>query len=208
MGLVPSVGLGYGVCYGDGIVDTTEEQIGRLVFEAVSRPRGSGRLIFTGGDGREVLTRMANAAFEWAMVHRGTIEEELGRRPGGPVVSRNRDIHVHLRNGGPDMKVPPVYCPAMAVALASLLSGRLPLEEVLVSGDVQELGEYVTGIPSGQDLMRMHMQGFRRLCLGYQRSDVAGLVSAAANVGINVEVMEDEDIDFTTALRTVFGFVK
>lgn len=64
-GLVPSVGLGYGLRYIDPASPLSSEP---LVFEAASRP-GTGRLIFTaGGLGNAELSRQARCAMEWAMV--------------------------------------------------------------------------------------------------------------------------------------------
>lgn len=65
LGLVPSVGVGYGLRYVDPASSPLSE---RLVFEAASRP-GKGRLIFTSnGLASEELSRMAQCAMEWAMV--------------------------------------------------------------------------------------------------------------------------------------------
>lgn len=212
LGLVPrSVGLGYGVCYDPRLLEDSSRPIGRLVFEAVLRPScGSGKLIFTGGHDNAQLACMAAMAFEWAMANQEGIEEELGRRQGLRL-SRYRDVHLHLRNAVANMVVAPFYCPAMGVALASLLSGRLPLEDVAVSGDLTVLDEFLGTVPPFghvEHVKYLYDQGFRRLLVGYepprgqQQDDV---LAEVARRGISVEVPPGNDVTFVSALIKVFG---
>lgn len=212
MGLVPSgVGLGYGVCYEPSPLEGTQLPIGRLVFEAVSRPCGSGKLIFTGGHGMKPLSLMADMAFSWAVANREAIEDELGRRSSGPaVLSRDRDLHLNLSLAAAGMVLPPFYCAAMGVALASLLSGRLPLDDVAVSGDLTVLDEFRGSIPTVAEVGHVRLlydQGFRRLVVGYEDSVVPQALGELARRGIGVEAPEEDDISFTSALPKVFGLV-
>lgn len=208
VGLVPSVGLGYGICYENRMVEDSSQPIGRLVFEAVSRPCGSGKLIFTGSHGKQQLALMAEMAFTWAMDTQGHIIDEVGRRQGAAVMSTRRDIHLHLRNGLLGMVLPSFYCPAMGVALASLVSGLLPLEDIAVSGELTVQGEFLGRDPTLSEVEHVYLlyhQGFRRLLVGYEPSMETEVRSMVGRLGIRVEQPPEDDINFISLLPKIFG---
>jgi hypothetical protein len=125
-------------------------------------------------------------------------------------MSPSRDIHLHLRNGVSGMRIPTFYCPAMGVALASLLSGRLPRQDVAVSGDLSVLGEFWGSNPAlgnVEHVQLLYDQGFRRLVIGRERCMTAEVQSEVARRGIIIEPPPEDDTNFISVLPEIFGEV-
>lgn len=126
---------------------------------------------------------MADMAFSWARVNHEAVVEELGRRPGPGVLSCNGNIHLNVRECAPGMVLPSLHCPAMGVAIASLLSGRLPLKGVAVSGDLTTMDEFepCVSTPTFANVVEqchvrlLYEQGFRRLLVSKLGSVVPGV---------------------------------
>ncbi len=104
-----------------------------LFIEATAMP-GSGKLTITGQLG-EVMRESAQAALSWVRAHQRELAPELAER-----WFAEHDVHVHVPAGAVPKDGPSAGV-AMAVALASLLSGRPVASDVAMTGEITLTGQ-------------------------------------------------------------------
>jgi hypothetical protein len=124
------------------------------------------------------------------------------------VLSNTRDVHVNLPHFWAGTEVVWQYCPPIAVAIASLASGRLPRPDVAVVGSVDIADTFSLTVPAVTEpshVLNLAAQGFRQLVVPARAAvadDMMGLLREA-----NIEVWVDEDplATFSSALPNIFG---
>jgi ATP-dependent Lon protease len=154
-----------------------------LFVEATAMP-GSGKLTITGQLG-EVMRESAQAALSWVRAHLGRIAPSL---PEDWFASH--DVHIHVPAGAVPKDGPSAGV-AMAVALASLASGKP------VSGDVAMTGEITL---TGQALP---IGGVKEKALAAQRAGIKRVILPRRNEGDVGEIPEHErgDLEFVYVER-------
>ncbi len=132
-----------------------------LFIEATAMP-GKGRLTLTGQLG-EVMRESAQAALSYVRAHVDEVADGLGED-----WFATHDIHVHVPSGaipkdGPSAGV------AIAVALASLLSGRAVRSDVAMTGEITLTGQV---LPIG---------GLKEKALAAQRNGIRRVIAPLRN---------------------------
>lgn len=122
------------------------------------------------------------------------------------MLAGNRDVHMNVANMCEGTEVPKVYSAAMAVAIASLVSGRLPELEVAVLGEVNIDDGLLS---TDMDVEHPHhvaclvAQGFKQLVVSNPDNVDKAMVDLLEECSIELE--GDEDITFSSALPFIFG---
>jgi ATP-dependent Lon protease len=143
-----------------------------LFVEANSMP-GSGKLTITGQLG-DVMRESAQAALSWVRSHQQRLAPEL---PGDWFATH--DVHVHVPAGAVPKDGPSAGV-AMAVALASLVSGKPVSADVAMTGEVTLTGQV---LPIG---------GLKEKALAAQRAGIKRVIVPERNEGDVDEIPEHE----------------
>jgi ATP-dependent Lon protease len=143
-----------------------------LFIEATAMP-GSGKLTITGQLG-EVMRESAQAALSWVRGHTAQIAPELPED-----WFATNDLHVHVPAGAVPKDGPSAGV-AMAVALASLASGRPVSSETAMTGEVTLTGQV---LPIG---------GVKEKSLAAQRAGIKRVILPDRNEGDVLEIPEHE----------------
>jgi len=143
-----------------------------LFIEATAMP-GTGKLTITGQLG-EVMKESAQAALSYVRGHWRELAPELGEDWFG-----EHDIHIHVPAGAVPKDGPSAGV-AMAVALASLISGRHVRNDVAMTGEVTLTGQV---LPIG---------GVKEKSLAAQRAGIAQVLLPERNEGDVEEIPEHE----------------
>jgi ATP-dependent Lon protease len=134
---------------------------------------GSGQLTITGQLG-DVMKESAQAALSYVRGHWQEIAAELGEE----WFAKN-DIHIHVPAGAVPKDGPSAGV-AMAVALASLISGRPVRNDVAMTGEVTLTGQV---LPIG---------GLKEKSLAAQRAGIKRVLVPQRNEGDVAEIPEHE----------------
>jgi ATP-dependent Lon protease len=143
-----------------------------LFIEATSMP-GSGKLTITGQLG-DVMKESAQAALSYVRGHWGELAADLGEE-----WFAKHDIHIHVPAGAVPKDGPSAGV-AMAVALASLISGRPVRNDVAMTGEVTLTGQV---LPIG---------GLKEKSLAAQRAGIKRVLVPERNEGDVAEIPEHE----------------
>jgi ATP-dependent Lon protease len=143
-----------------------------LFIEATAMP-GSGELTITGQLG-DVMRESAQAALSWV---RGSLERLAPELPEDWFA--DHDIHIHVPAGAVPKDGPSAGV-AMAMALASLISGRPVSNEVAMTGEVTLTGQV---LPIG---------GVKEKSLAAQRAGIKRVILPGRNEGDVAEIPEHE----------------
>jgi hypothetical protein len=150
----------------------------------------------------------ARAALGSWQVKRTAIAADLGMRPGPAMLSGTRDVHVNMPNLWVGAEVVRQYAPAIAVAIASLASGRLPRPDVAMVGYLDFTDDYLPSVPAVTQPVHVSSlvaQGFRQLMVPEREAVADGMVGLLGEAGIELWVNVDPDATFSSALLNVFG---
>jgi hypothetical protein len=145
---------------------------------------------------------------KYRQVQEKVIEADLGLRPGPAMLSRKRDVHVNVPNFWPGTEVARQYAPAIAVAIASLASGRLPQSHVAIVGNLDFTDNFLRSLEAvakPSHVINLVAQGFRQLVAPRRAAVVDAMVDLLGEAGIELWVDEDPCATFSSALPTVFG---
>jgi ATP-dependent Lon protease len=143
-----------------------------LFVEATAMP-GDGKLIITGQIG-DVMRESAQAALSWIRGHLADLPADVDEE-----WFRNHDIHIHVPAGAVPKDGPSAGV-AMAVALASLVTGRKVKADVAMTGEVTLTGLV---LPVG---------GVKEKVLAAQRAGIKRVLLPARNQGDVEEIPEHE----------------
>jgi ATP-dependent Lon protease len=143
-----------------------------LFIEATAMP-GSGKLTITGQLG-DVMKESAQAALSFVRGHWRQLAPDLGEE-----WFAERDIHIHVPAGAVPKDGPSAGV-AMAVALASLVSGRPVRNDVAMTGEVTLTGQV---LPIG---------GLKEKSLAAQRAGIRRVIVPERNEGDVAEIPEHE----------------
>ncbi|HXF01227.1 MAG TPA: endopeptidase La [Solirubrobacterales bacterium] len=143
-----------------------------LFIEATAVP-GNGNLLITGQLG-EVMRESAQAALSWV---RGAVARLAPKLPEDWFATH--DIHVHVPAGAVPKDGPSAGV-AMAVALASLVSGKPVKDDVAMTGEVTLTGQV---LPVG---------GLKEKSLAAQSAGIKRIIAPARNEGDIAEIPEHE----------------
>ncbi|MQA74201.1 MAG: endopeptidase La [Solirubrobacterales bacterium] len=143
-----------------------------LFIEATAMP-GSGKLTITGQLG-EVMRESAQAALSWVRGHARRLDPDLPED-----WFAEHDIHVHVPAGAVPKDGPSAGV-AMAVALASLVSGRPAASDLAMTGEVTLTGQV---LPVG---------GLKEKSLAAQRAGIKTVIVPDRNEGEILEIPEHE----------------
>ncbi len=146
---------------------------GEVLFVEASAMSGSGRLIITGQLG-DVMKESAQAALSWVRAHARDVAPELADD-----WFAEHDIHVHVPAGAVPKDGPSAGV-AMAVALASLVSGHPVGSDVAMTGEVTLTGEV---LPIG---------GLKEKALAAQRAGIRRVIVPERNEGDVAEIPKHE----------------
>jgi hypothetical protein len=156
--------------------------------------------------------RRACADVESWQVKRTAIEAHLGMRPGPAMLSGTRDVHVNMPNLWVGAEVVRQYAPAMAVAIASLASGRLPRPDVVMVGYLDITDDFLPSMPAVTQpahVFSLVAQGFRQLVVPEREAVADGMVGLLGEAGVELWVNEDPEVHpeatFSSSLLNVFG---
>ncbi|HEX6229688.1 MAG TPA: endopeptidase La [Solirubrobacterales bacterium] len=143
-----------------------------LFIEATAMP-GSGKLTITGQLG-DVMKESAQAALSYVRGHREAVAPELAKD-----WFAENDIHIHVPAGAVPKDGPSAGV-AMAMALASLISGRPVRNDVAMTGEVTLTGQV---LPVG---------GLKEKSLAAQRAGIKRVIVPERNEGDIAEIPEHE----------------
>jgi ATP-dependent Lon protease len=143
-----------------------------LFIEATAMP-GSGKLTITGQLG-DVMRESAQAALSWVRGHHKRLHPDL---PDDWF--SNHDIHVHVPAGAVPKDGPSAGV-AMAIALASLVSGKPVASDVAMTGEITLTGQV---LPVG---------GLKAKSLAAQRAGIKRVIVPSRNEGEVLEIPEHE----------------
>jgi hypothetical protein len=96
----------------------------------------------------------------------------------------------------------------MAVAIASLASGRLPRPDVVMVGYLDITDNFLPSMPAVTQpahVLSLVAQGFRQLVVPEREAVADGMVGLLGEAGIELWVNEDPEATFSSALPNVFG---
>jgi ATP-dependent Lon protease len=153
---------------------------GEVLFVEATAMQGEGKLTITGQLG-EVMRESAQAALSWVRGHAKQLAPEL---PDDWFSTH--DIHVHVPAGAVPKDGPSAGV-AMAVALASLVSGRPVSADVAMTGEITLTGQV---LPIG---------GLKEKSLAAQRAGIKRVIVPERNEGDVTEIPEHErqGLEFT-----------
>jgi ATP-dependent Lon protease len=153
---------------------------GEVLFVEATAMQGEGKLTITGQLG-EVMRESAQAALSWVRGHAKQLAPEL---PDDWFATH--DIHVHVPAGAVPKDGPSAGV-AMAVALASLVSGRPVKDDVAMTGEITLTGQV---LPIG---------GLKEKSLAAQRAGIKRVIVPERNEGDVAEIPEAErqGLEFT-----------
>jgi ATP-dependent Lon protease len=146
-----------------------------LFIEATAMP-GSGKLTITGQLG-DVMRESAQAALSWVRGNYRRLNPDLPED-----WFANNDIHVHVPAGAVPKDGPSAGI-AMAIALASLVSGEAVSSDVAMTGEVTLTGQV---LPVG---------GLKEKSLAAQRAGIKRVIVPSRNEGEVLEIPEHERQD-------------
>jgi ATP-dependent Lon protease len=146
---------------------------GEVLFVEASAAPGEGKLTITGQLG-DVMRESAQAALSWV---RGRVERVAPELPGDWFATH--DIHVHVPAGAVPKDGPSAGV-AMAVALASLVSGRPVRDDVAMTGEITLTGQV---LPIG---------GVKEKSLAAQRAGIKRVILPSRNEADVAEIPEHE----------------
>jgi ATP-dependent Lon protease len=149
-----------------------------LFVEATAMP-GSGKLTITGQLG-DVMRESAQAALSWLRANLGRVAPELDAD-----WFAGHDVHIHVPAGAVPKDGPSAGV-AMAVALASLASGKSVSADVAMTGEITLTGQV---LPIG---------GVKEKALAAQRAGIKRVILPRRNEGDVAEIPEHErgDLEF------------
>jgi ATP-dependent Lon protease len=152
---------------------------GEVLFVEATAMDGSGKLTITGQLG-DVMRESAEAALSWVRGHAKRVNSEL---PDDWFATH--DIHIHVPAGAVPKDGPSAGI-AMAVALASLVSGNPVSSEVAMTGEMTLTGQV---LPIG---------GLKEKALAAQRAGIKRVIVPDRNEGEVAEIPEHErdDLEF------------
>jgi ATP-dependent Lon protease len=153
---------------------------GEVLFVEATAMQGEGKLTITGQLG-EVMRESAQAALSWVRGHAKQLAPEL---PDDWFATH--DIHIHVPAGAVPKDGPSAGV-AMAVALASLVSGRPVSADVAMTGEITLTGQV---LPIG---------GLKEKSLAAQRAGIKRVIVPERNEGDVTEIPEHErqGLEFT-----------
>jgi ATP-dependent Lon protease len=153
---------------------------GEVLFVEATAMQGEGKLTITGQLG-EVMRESAQAALSWVRGHAKQLAPEL---PDDWFSTH--DIHVHVPAGAVPKDGPSAGV-AMAVALASLVSGKPVKADVAMTGEITLTGQV---LPIG---------GLKEKSLAAQRAGIKRVIVPERNEGDVTEIPEHErqGLEFT-----------
>jgi ATP-dependent Lon protease len=143
-----------------------------LFIEATAMP-GEGKLTITGQLG-EVMRESAQAALSWVRGHLKQLDPELPED-----WFAKHEVHVHVPAGAVPKDGPSAGV-AMAVALASLVTGKPVRSDVAMTGEVTLTGQV---LPIG---------GLKEKALAAQRAGIKRVIVPARNEGDVAEIPEHQ----------------
>jgi len=146
---------------------------GDVLFIEATAMEGSGKLTITGQLG-EVMKESAQAALSYVRGHREQLAPELDQN-----WFADHDIHIHVPAGAVPKDGPSAGV-AIAVALASLVSGRHVANDVAMTGEVTLTGQV---LPVG---------GLKEKSLAAQRAGISRVIVPDRNKGDIEEIPEHE----------------
>jgi ATP-dependent Lon protease len=159
---------------------------GGIVFIEATRMRGKGRLTLTGSLG-DVMKESAQAAKSWVRAHADELEID-------PEDFENFDVHLHVPAGATPKDGPSAGV-AMAVALASLFTGRPVRNDLAMTGEITLRGRV---LPVG---------GVKEKVLGAVRAGITSVVLPHRNENDLDEIPESArkvlEFTFATDVREV-----
>lgn len=129
---------------------------GDILFVESTRMPGRGELRLTGSMG-EVMRESAEAARSWLKHHAARLDL-------APDVFESSDLHIHVPAGAVPKDGPSAGI-AMAVALASLLSGRTPPPDVAMTGEITLRGKVLPVGGIKEKVLAARRAGIRRVVL-------------------------------------------
>jgi ATP-dependent Lon protease len=146
---------------------------GEVLFVEASAMPGSGKLTITGQLG-DVMRESAEAALSWVRGHLGTLAPDLPED-----WFANHDVHIHVPSGAVPKDGPSAGI-AIAIALASLVSGRPVANDVAMTGEITLTGQV---LPIG---------GLKEKSLAAQRAGIKRVIVPRRNEGEIAEIPEHE----------------
>jgi ATP-dependent Lon protease len=152
---------------------------GEVLFVEASAMPGSGKLTITGQLG-EVMRESAQAALSWVRAHLSQLAPELEEN-----WFAEHDVHIHVPAGAVPKDGPSAGV-AMAMALASLVSGRPVASDVAMTGEITLTGQV---LPIG---------GVKEKALAAGRAGIKRVILPSRNEGDVAEIPEHErrDLEF------------
>jgi hypothetical protein len=124
------------------------------------------------------------------------------------VLASNRDVHVNVPKFRVGTEGVQLYAPAIAVAIASLASSRLPQPHVAILGHV-DIGDNFIGsvvaVTQPSHVLSLLTQGFRQLMVAEREAVANDMVDLLGDSGIELWVDEDPMATFSSTLFNVFG---
>jgi ATP-dependent Lon protease len=146
---------------------------GEVLFVEASAMAGSGHLTITGQLG-DVMKESAQAALSWVRAHAASVAPGLEND-----WFATHDIHVHVPAGAVPKDGPSAGV-AMAMALASLVSGRPVRSDLAMTGEVTLTGQV---LPIG---------GLKEKSLAAQRAGIRRVIVPGRNEGDVAEISPEE----------------
>src|SRR3954447_15394649 len=146
---------------------------GEVLFVEATAPPGDGKLTITGQIG-DVMRESAQAALSWVRGHVGELAPDVPED-----WFANHDIHVHVPAGAVPKDGPSAGV-AMAVALASLVTGKPVSSDVAMTGEVTLTGQV---LPIG---------GLKEKALAAQRAGIKRILVPSRNEGDVAEIPEHQ----------------
>jgi ATP-dependent Lon protease len=146
---------------------------GEVLFVEASAMRGSGSLTITGQLG-EVMRESSQAALSWVRANAAKVASDL---PDDWFATH--DVHVHVPAGAVPKDGPSAGV-AMAVALASLVTGEPVADDVAMTGEITLTGQV---LPIG---------GVKEKVLAAQRAGIKRVILPRRNEGDVAEIPEHE----------------
>lgn len=141
-------------------------QVGEIEVQCTWVEPGSQQVLMTGNLSTQSRACIRNVV-ELVMADLSAIASRLGLpTPSHTLVRRGYDLHVHLEHGYQPVR-PTYQMGAIFVALVSLLFGRRAREDVMIFGDVSNLGAFSSNWTLQEaDVKDFIDEGYRRVILG------------------------------------------
>lgn len=162
-----------------------------LFVEATANASKGGRLVLTGSLG-DVMRESAQAALTWVRSHPGATGL-------APATLDEREVHVHVP-GGAVPKDGPSAGVAIAVALASALTGRLVRSDLAMTGEITLRGKVLPVGGIKEKLLAAHRAGIRTVLLPRWNLKDADELTGAARAELAVVPVDTVDEAVAAAL--------